>query len=557
MKLRFLLLSLLFAALPVCAQVSKPVPSSVPAEPATCPVSNLYQIAPGNSGAGNIYANAGTDATTCALVATPGSAPGGPFLPLAGGLLTGATGGAPISGGINATALEVNGAPAIVGCSAMITAPVAQGGIFAQYPSDLTLSDWVASNATATAQAESAPDCTTNGYLLVEDTSNNEHHANGAYTTTVNAGESLGYIVWAKQITGSRNFQMQLSDSTYTNGISAGVSLPGCTILNAVNTFGGWTNPTLTIMSAPGGWCGMFITATAVATTTLRPDFSLLNGSTKTYTGDGVSSLAYWGASLFSIGNPGTTAVGVGTALNITANAVIKSGGATSAPVASSLSDNGTAVSTSEEFTGPGHWTTQPNSGSNLCGLATLSGTNWAGSGLGPYTHSSGSVVALTASGCTALVAGQSYLVTYTQVAGGAANVTPSFGGLSGSAQSASGTYTQYGTATSTTTVAFTPVTGFTGTITLGTVVAQGPKATSCGTPVIVQGSTDRAGKLTTAASGCVVTFQAAYTNAPACHFQPDNAVTGDASQSVTNSALTVTATGMTSFDYECTGLNE
>jgi len=209
------------------------------------------------------------------------------------------------------------------------------------------------------------------------------------------------------------------------------------------------------------------------------------------------------------------------------------------------------------EVTGNGHWNTQANSGSNLCGSATLSGTNWAGSGLGPYTHSSGSTVALTASGCTALVAGQSYLVTYTQVAGGGANVTPSFGGLSGTANSASNTYTQYGTATSTTAVAFTPVTGFTGTITLGTVVAQGPKATSCGTPVIVQGSTDHAGKLTTAASGCVITFQTAYTNAPSCHFTPDTAVTGDASQSVTNSSMTVTAVGMTALDYECTGLNE
>ena len=104
---------------------------------------------------------------------------------------------------------------------------------------------------------------------------------------------------------------------------------------------------------------------------------------------------------------------------------------------------------------------------------------------------------------------------------------------------------------------AFTPTTGFTGTVTLGTVVAQGPKGHLLRNACIVQGSTDYAGKLTTAVSGCVLTFQNAYTNAPSCHFEPDTAVTGDASQAVTNTSLTVTAVGMTAFDYECIGLNE
>ena len=213
-------------------------------------------------------------------------------------------------------------------------------------------------------------------------------------------------------------------------------------------------------------------------------------------------------------------------------------------------------AATAAKYTTSGHVTTQPNPSANLCGSATLSGTNWTGSGLGPYTHSSGTT-ALTSLGCTALVVGQSYLVTYSMTAGGGGTVTPSFGGLNGSTQSTSATFTQYGTATSTTAVAFTPTTAFTGTVTLVAVVAQGPKATSCGTPVIVQGSTDRAGKLTTAVSGCVLTFQNAYTNAPSCNFKPDTAVTGDASQAVTNTTLTVTATGMTAFDYECIGLNE
>ena len=231
-------------------------------------------------------------------------------------------------------------------------------------------------------------------------------------------------------------------------------------------------------------------------------------------------------------------------------------GGVTPAAVsATTVTASGTATFNGE-LTGPGHRTTQPNSGANVCGSATLSGTNWTGSGLGPYTHSSGTT-ALASASCTTLVTGQSYVLTYSMVAGGGGTVTPTFGGLSGSAQSATGTYTMYGTATSTTALGFTPTTGFTGTVTLVTMVPQGPKATSCGTTVIVQGSTDRAGKITTAVSGCVVTFQNAYTNAPSCHFEPDTAVTGDASQAVTNTTMTVTAVGMTAFDYQCIGLNE
>lgn len=53
-----------------------------------------------------------------------GSAPG-PYLPLAGGTMTGATGGAPIAGGINATALEVNGTNTDLG---MIYNAIVDGG---------------------------------------------------------------------------------------------------------------------------------------------------------------------------------------------------------------------------------------------------------------------------------------------------------------------------------------------------------------------------------------------------------------------------------------------
>jgi hypothetical protein len=220
---------------------------------------------------------------------------------------------------------------------------------------------------------------------------------------------------------------------------------------------------------------------------------------------------------------------------------------------------NVTGTSTfSGEVTGSGHWNTLATSGANLCGAATLSGTNWSGSGLGPYTHTSGTT-ALTAAGCTALVAGQSYLLTYSMTAGGGGTVTPSFGGLTGSAQSTTATFTQYGTATATTAIAFTPTTGFTGTVTLVSAVKQGPALTSCGTPVVQQGSNDHAGRVTNAASGCVITFQNAYTNTPACGYSATGTLPTAIPyiSAISNSSMTLTATSMVAFDYWCTGLNE
>lgn len=209
------------------------------------------------------------------------------------------------------------------------------------------------------------------------------------------------------------------------------------------------------------------------------------------------------------------------------------------------------------ELTGPGHRNVTSPSGTAVTTTLVADQTTWTGTSPGPFTHVTGNTTALTVSSGGTVVAGQSYLLTYSLVAGGTGGVTPHAGSIACTAESATGTYTCWVTASATTAASFTPATGFTGTMTFISLVPQGPAFTSCGTTVVEQGSNDAAGRVTTAASGCVLTFQAAYTNAPSCTVNADNAITVGVSLAVTNTSLTLTASGLTAFSYHCIGLNE
>lgn len=99
--------------------------------------------------------------------------------------------------------------------------------------------------------------------------------------------------------------------------------------------------------------------------------------------------------------------------------------------------------------------------GSNL--FTGASGTNWAGSGNGPYTHTAGSTVDLAAD---VLTVGTIYLVEITVASRTAGSVTPKAGTAAGSAVSANGTTTEVLTAAGNTSAIFTPTSDFDGSVT-------------------------------------------------------------------------------------------
>ena len=104
--------------------------------------------------------------------------------------------------------------------------------------------------------------------------------------------------------------------------------------------------------------------------------------------------------------------------------------------------------------------------------LTGWSGANWTWDASGAVIHASGATTALTQAGTVGVV-GQKEKITFTIGGTPASTVTVGIGGQTSSTFNTTGTKTVYLTSTTTSALAFTPATGFTGTIDNVTVQAQ------------------------------------------------------------------------------------
>ena len=98
---------------------------------------------------------------------------------------------------------------------------------------------------------------------------------------------------------------------------------------------------------------------------------------------------------------------------------------------------------------------------------AGWSGASWAGSGLGPYTHTPGATTDLTNA---VLIVGNRYSITFT-VAVTAGSVTCKAGTAAGTARSTAGTFTEELICAGSTGAIFTPSNDFAGTVTVVSIV--------------------------------------------------------------------------------------
>jgi hypothetical protein len=103
---------------------------------------------------------------------------------------------------------------------------------------------------------------------------------------------------------------------------------------------------------------------------------------------------------------------------------------------------------------------------------AGWSGANWAGSGLGPYTHTAGATTSLTNA---VLTVGLRYLVTYTVTGRSAGTVTLYAGATAGTARS-----TEELTCTTSTGLTFTPSSDFDGAVTVVSAEALSVAQVTC-----------------------------------------------------------------------------
>ncbi len=144
---------------------------------------------------------------------------------------------------------------------------------------------WTKTGSTITANATTSPDGTVNADKLVENTAVSTQHRVQQAVTTV-SGTRYTYTAYLKAGERTVVTMRAIGASTFA----------GCTINLTAGTISAITG-TATITNAGNGWYRVSVTGTADSTTTTCY-VNLTDGSSITYTGDGVSGAFLWGAQL-------------------------------------------------------------------------------------------------------------------------------------------------------------------------------------------------------------------------------------------------------------------
>lgn len=157
---------------------------------------------------------------------------------------------------------------------------------------------WTVTRLSVTADVVTAPDGTTTGDKIVENTQNNTHYI-GMTTGYIKPGTTQYYTTSVYAKAGERSIlQIMMGDNALTNRVQADYTLSGGgSTANAATGGSGWSSPVATIEQLPNGWYRCVLTAIGDATTVrVKPRFLLHNGTSTTYLGDGTSGLYLWGA---------------------------------------------------------------------------------------------------------------------------------------------------------------------------------------------------------------------------------------------------------------------
>lgn len=166
------------------------------------------------------------------------------------------------------------------------------------YSEQLDNAYWNVNGGAVTANAETAPNSTVTADNLVENTVNTGHYL-GRNISWV-SGTTYTLSVYVKRPIGSvRNFRLSFPFAQF-GGTSA--ALFDTSTGAVISTDGGVTTTTETLAN---GWFRFSISKAAAASATDDLRFSLVLGTSNfSYTGDGTSSLSFWGAQLEIASSP-------------------------------------------------------------------------------------------------------------------------------------------------------------------------------------------------------------------------------------------------------------
>ena len=170
----------------------------------------------------------------------------------------------------------------VVGCPHLLLEPQRINDL--QRSQEFDNAYWTKYQTSVSTNSFISPDGTLNADKLIEDNSNSTHQLGRAIS--YNSGTTYTISVFAKS--SDRNLEIG-AGNTNTFPAKAIFDLSNGTVLSS--TLG---NPS--IENYGNGWYRCIITATALATSTTNINFGLTNGSTLSYSGNGVSFIELFGA---------------------------------------------------------------------------------------------------------------------------------------------------------------------------------------------------------------------------------------------------------------------
>jgi hypothetical protein len=155
-----------------------------------------------------------------------------------------------------------------------------------------------ASSSTVTPNAAVSPDGATTADSLVENTNGGEHIASQQVSKAL-AAITYTHSIYYKAGSGSRNIGVAITDGL-TGGLVAIFSTSGTVVLasQTVGVATGWVAVGAAVTAAGNGWFRASFTATTNIATRVDGVVYLVDGTNRSYTGNGTSSVLIWGAQL-------------------------------------------------------------------------------------------------------------------------------------------------------------------------------------------------------------------------------------------------------------------
>ena len=156
---------------------------------------------------------------------------------------------------------------------------------------------WVKTNSSVTANATAAPDGTTSGDKLLDNTTNGQHWLRQDTTVVANTTHTVSLFIKAAERNQVR-FGL-LNASTLANGAYAAFNVSTGTI-SGQTTAGSATNVAYSITAVGNGWYRCTVTATVDnSSTSITPFIGVLDASgNASYAGTGTDGIFLWGAQL-------------------------------------------------------------------------------------------------------------------------------------------------------------------------------------------------------------------------------------------------------------------